>query len=88
LLAINPQLHPYRVLVPGFCLPPGSEFVSTVHICVNELGSVVSVQLLKSSTLALVDRQLPDVISLWRFHPYLVDGRPAPFCYNMNYRVR
>ena len=62
--------------------------MSTVHICVNELGSVVSVEVLKPSSLGIVDRQLPSVISGWRFHPYLVNGRPTPFCYTMNYRVR
>jgi hypothetical protein len=53
--AINPQVRPYRVQIPGFCLPPGEA--------------------------------IPVAISHWRFRPYLVDERPTPFCYNMNYRM-
>jgi hypothetical protein len=38
----------------------------TVHICVNELGAVRSVEPLKPSSLPILNQQLAGVISLWR----------------------
>lgn len=86
LLAINPQEQLYRATVPGFCCPKGQGLMSVVQICVNELGTVSSVRVLRSSK-PILDEQLPDVVGRWKFHPYLHDGMPSAFCYKLHYRV-
>jgi TonB family protein len=87
LLAINPQIRPYKVVVPEQCVAGQQEFQAIVRICVDEQGSVSSVKLLRPSV-PFVDRQIPQVIPRWRFRPYLVDGQTSAFCYNMAYHIR
>ena len=87
LLAINPQVSPYKVNLPRNYVGHGREFTSQLRVCVSEKGEVTHVEILKYSDPAL-DNQFPMVIPRWRYKPYIVDGRPTPFCYPMNYRVR
>ncbi|MEO8181407.1 MAG: hypothetical protein ABI895_21425 [Deltaproteobacteria bacterium] len=87
LLAINPQIRPYRVNVPEEYVQRGDEFVATLSICVAPNGSVSSVKILKPS-IPVIDVQIPKVIPTWKYRPYIVDGQPTGFCYNMNYRVK
>jgi len=86
LLAIDPQARPYRIDVPASRFACASEYVSQLRICVTETGSVANVRILKAS-IPEIDQTLPMAVSLWRYHPLLVEGRPTPFCYPMNYRV-
>ena len=88
LLAINPQIRPYKVNVPEEYVARGDEFVDTISICVAANGSVASVKILKPSGNPAIDMQIPKVIPLWKYRPYIVDGQPQGFCYNMNYRVK
>jgi protein TonB len=87
LLAINPQVRPYKVNIPEEYVSRGDEYVTQLRICVSAQGTVKSVKILRPSIPA-IDLQIPNVIPRWRYKPYLVDGRPAEFCYPMNYRVR
>ena len=87
LLAIDPRVLPYRVSVPHHCVPQGDVFSALLKICVDTLGSVSGVTILQSS-LPIIDSQLPYVIATWRYDPYLRNGGPAPFCYNLKYTVR
>jgi hypothetical protein len=87
LLAINPQVQPYKVNIPRQYVACGDEYVSQIRICVSEAGLVSSVKILRPS-IPVIDLQLPVVIHRWRYHPYQVDGRATAFCYPMNYRVR
>lgn len=87
LLAIDPQVYPYKVFVPEHCVPLGEELITQVRICVDAVGNVSGVRILRYS-LPIIDSQLPDVIARWRFNLYIVDGRATPFCYPLNYRVR
>jgi protein TonB len=87
LLAINPQVRPYKVNVPEEYVARGDEYVAQIRICVTAQGTVSSVKILKPS-IPVIDLQIPQVIPRWRYKPYLVDGKPAEFCYPMNYRVR
>lgn len=87
LLVIDPQVYPYKVFVPGHCVPLGEEFISQVRVCVDAVGNVSGVRILRYS-LPIIDSQLPDVIARWRFDPYILDGRATPFCYALTYRVR
>jgi hypothetical protein len=86
LLAINPHVRPYKVVVPGAC-GNGLDSPAVVRICVSARGAVTSVDILLPSV-PLVDRQLPAVIARWSYRPWLRDGQPAPFCYDLPYRVR
>jgi protein TonB len=87
LLAINPQVRPYKVNVPEEYVARGDEYVAQIRICVGANGSVTSVKILKPS-IPVIDIQIPKVIPLWKYKPYLVEGKPSEFCYPMNYRVR
>jgi periplasmic protein TonB len=87
LLAINPQVRPYKVNVPEEYVQRGDEYVAQIRICVNAQGTVTSVKILRPS-IPVIDVQIPQVIPKWRYKPYLVDGKPSDFCYPMNYRVR
>jgi hypothetical protein len=87
LLAIDPQVNPYKVNVPREYVACGDEFVSQVRICVTEAGTVSSVQVLRLS-IPVIDLQLPVVLARWRYFPYVVDGRATAFCYALNYAVR
>jgi hypothetical protein len=85
-LAIDPKVSPYKVNLPRNYVGNGRELVSSIRVCVSEKGEVTSVKILKYSDPAL-DTQFPIVIPRWRYKPYIVDGRPTPFCYPMDYRV-
>jgi periplasmic protein TonB len=87
LLAINPQVRPYKVNVPEEYVQRGDEYVDTIQICVAANGSVQSVKIIKPS-IPVIDLQIPKVIPLWKYRPYIVDGQATGFCYTMNYRVK
>jgi protein TonB len=88
LLAINPLVRPYKVNVPEEFVQRGDEFVATISICVAPNGTVASVKILKQSGNPMIDGQIPKVIPTWKYHPFINEGQPAGFCYNMNYRVK
>lgn len=87
LLAINPQVRPYKVNIPEEYVARGDEYVTQIRICVNAQGNVSSVKILKPS-ISAIDLQIPQVIPRWKYKPYLLNGKPTDFCYPMNYRVR
>jgi hypothetical protein len=89
LLAIDPSLRPYRVHVPAELterMSSGEKISPLLDICVSAQGSVKSVKIVTGS-LPGVDAQIPTVISRWRYRPYLVDGKPEPFCYRTRYSI-
>ncbi|HWO10245.1 MAG TPA: hypothetical protein VNN80_12215 [Polyangiaceae bacterium] len=89
LLAINPNVRPYRVNVPEELtdrMGAGEKISPVIRICVTAQGSVHSVALLKSS-LPLIDQQLPSVIRRWKYRPLLVAGESRPFCYVTKYSI-
>jgi protein TonB len=88
LLAINPLVRPYKVNVPEEFVQRGDEFVATLSICVAPNGTVASVKILKPSGNPMIDSQIPKVIPTWKYHPFINEGQPAGFCYNVNYRVK
>ena len=89
LLAINPSLRPYRVHVPEEVterMGTGAKIGPVLEICVTAQGSVKNVTIVTAS-LAVVDAQIPTVIARWKYRPYLVDGKPEPFCYLTRYSI-
>jgi TonB family protein len=75
------------VNIPEEYVARGDEYFTTLSICVAANGTVQNVRILKPS-IPVIDSQIPQVIPRWKYKPYLVDGQPTGFCYNMNYRVR
>lgn len=51
-----------------------------LKVCVSAEGKVQAVTVLESAH-AELDRQVIDSVKAWRYQPYLVDDRPAGFCY-------
>jgi hypothetical protein len=89
LLAINPSLRPYRVHVPEEFtgrMGTGDKISPVLEICVTAQGSVKSVTIVTAS-IAVVDAQIRTVIPRWKYRPYLVDGKPEPFCYLTRYSI-
>jgi hypothetical protein len=44
-------------------------------------------EVILTPSLPVIDLQLPVVISRWTYQPFLVNGRPMPFCYVLSYRL-
>lgn len=88
LIAINTNVRPYKpnTDVIQELVERGETYVAQLFICVSAQGTVSSVKITKPSHPAL-DRQIPTVIPRWRYKPYLVEGRPTPFCYPLRYKV-
>ena len=86
LLRINPNSETYRVRLPGALDRAGQVFKATVKICVAEDGGVSSVNVLQSAGPA-IDPQIPEVLSRWRYRPFLEAGRPTAFCYTLAYQI-
>ena len=89
LLAINPNVRPYRVNVPEEVtsrMSAGEKISPVVRICVTKAGSVESVVVVKGS-IPMIDQQVPIVLGRWRYEPYVVDGRPQAFCYVTRYSI-
>ncbi len=85
LLAIDPRQNPYRVKVATRCAKYAPYHTQLV-ICVSAAGLVTSLEILER-TIPSIDEQLPQVISRWRFRPYMRDGTPTPFCYPLQYTI-
>jgi hypothetical protein len=89
LLAINPNLRPYRVYLPeefARRMGTGDKISPVLEICVTAEGAVKSATIVTGS-IPVVDAQIPTVILRWKYRPYLVDGKPEPFCYLTRYSI-
>lgn len=90
LLAINPNVRPYRVNLPEELserMGAGETISPILQICVTEQGTVQSVRVVKPS-IPLVDAQIPDVIRRWRYRTLLFEGQAHPFCYVTRYSLK
>lgn len=87
LLAINPQVAPYKVNVPERYIRQGMAYVAVLQVCVGTNGAVRNVRIVKP-TIPPIDQQLQKVIPKWRYKPHLVNGVPTEFCYPVNYTVK
>jgi hypothetical protein len=85
-LAIDPNAAEYRVALPPSLARADMKLAAVVKICVSPEGKVTDVKLLKSADPAL-DPQIPLVLSRWRFHPLMANGRAVPFCYVTQYEI-
>ena len=65
--------------LPLQCFNGTQTYKVVVTICVTAQGTVSGVKVTRRS-IPYLDQQLPEVISRWTFKPYLVEGKPTPFC--------
>jgi protein TonB len=86
LLLINPNEDPYIVRLPPPLVRAKAKFTALVYICVSAEGRVTSAKLVRSVDPA-IDPQIPTVLGRWRYRPYMVDGRPTPFCWPLKYLI-
>ena len=86
LLAIDPNNDDYRVQLPPSLARAEMKLSAVVKLCVSDEGKVSDVKLLRPADPA-VDAQIPAVLSRWRFRPLIANGRPAPFCYVLQYEI-
>jgi TonB family protein len=54
--------------------------IGSFKLCIDETGTVVQVELLKSTGFSAYDDKLRSGIMKWRYRPYLREGKPAPVC--------
>jgi protein TonB len=85
-LLINPQLEPYRATFPPELAVSGNRAWAMLKVCVGADGDVDGVTILKSAH-PLLDERIVMAIRTWRYRPYLLDGRPVPFCTNIRYEM-
>ena len=85
-LLSNPASATSRVRLPLGLDRMGQSFNAIVRICVTTEGSVSSANILKSAG-PVLDQQIPNALSHWRYRPLLEGGRPTPFCYVLNYEI-
>jgi outer membrane biosynthesis protein TonB len=86
LLAIDPNDGRYQPTIPQPLRKPGASFLTRLKFCVGADGSVDKVTVVTSSEPTL-DQAILDKARLYRFHPYLDQGRPIPFCFYREYRL-
>jgi outer membrane biosynthesis protein TonB len=86
LLAMNPNDPHYKVSVPLPLNKPGASFLTRLKFCVSAEGAVDKVTVITSSEPTL-DNAILEKARLYRFHPYLDQGRPIPFCFYREYRL-
>jgi serine/threonine-protein kinase len=86
LLRIDPNTDAYRVRPPGALADNGQAFQATVKVCVAESGQVSNVTVVRSAGPA-IDPQLREVLSRWRYRPWIQAGQNTPFCYTFAYEI-
>jgi hypothetical protein len=86
LLLINPNVDPYVVRLPPALARANATFSADVYICVSAEGHVTSVRLMRGADPA-IDAQIPTVLGRWRYRPYVIDGKPVPFCWPLRYQI-
>ena len=86
LLLIDPNEDEYRIKLPRGLDRSGIKFSARLRICVSAQGSVTDVRIVQGADPA-IDPQFPVVMRRWRYRPFMVDGRPVPFCYPIQYEL-
>jgi TonB family protein len=61
-------------------------FWAMVKVCVEPGGNVKEAKIVKGAD-ALLDPEILSKVRTWRYKPYMVNGRPVPFCYMLRYVI-
>jgi hypothetical protein len=86
LLLINPNVDPYVVRLPAALRRGDATFTADCYICVSAEGKVTSVRVVRGADPA-IDAQIPTVLGRWRYRPYILNGKPVPFCWPLRYQI-
>ena len=57
-----------------------SKLVGSFKLCLNALGNVSLVQMLKSTGFPAYDNKIQTEMHSWRYRPFMVNGAAAPVC--------
>jgi protein TonB len=85
-LAIDPQQPPYRAQLPPELQVHGYHAWAMVKICADRNGDVERVDVIKGAH-PLLDDRIVVALKTWRYRPYLLNGRPVPFCTYVRYEM-
>jgi len=86
LLLIDPNKDPYVVNLPPPLVRANVKFTADVYICVSAEGRVTNVKVVRGADPS-IDPQIPVVLGRWRYRPYMIDGKPTPFCWPLRYQI-
>jgi hypothetical protein len=85
-LAVDVTQAAYKPRLPPELNVPGNVVWGMYRVCATETGEVSDVGILTSAA-PEVDTDWIEKIRSWRYEPYLVDGKPVPFCYKLRLSV-
>jgi hypothetical protein len=85
-LAIDPQAEPHRAHLSPLVQRSGMRLAALLKVCVDRDGNVVDTKMLTSVS-SEVDAAFISAIRTWRYTPYVVAGRPVPFCTSVRYQL-
>jgi protein TonB len=77
----------YKPTLPPALNKDGMIVKGLFRICVDREGRVFRVEVVKSAD-RLVDQAWVEKLRTWQYRPYLIDGRPVPFCYPLHLAVQ
>lgn len=77
----------YRPTLPVALSRRGMRVWGLYEICVDTAGKVSNVDIWQSAD-KIVDDDWVAKMRTWRYTPYVVDGRPTPFCHSMRLEVQ
>lgn len=63
----------------------GKRAVGVVKMCVNGRGTVKSLKMLKSTGYPTYDAKIKSKMRLWKYRPFMVNGKPAPVCSSVTF---
>jgi TonB family protein len=78
-----PRRQPRPAVTPG----PGERIEIKLETCVAESGQVTGVTIQEGAGNPAVDAEVVRAVMLWKFAPYVIDGRAVPFCMTVRYRL-
>ncbi len=74
------QLHPSDPDKTMMMRDGTTRTIGVLKVCVDTSGTVSSIHIVSSTRYSQYDARLVSGVRDWRYRPYLVDGRPTPFC--------
>jgi hypothetical protein len=56
------------------------KLVGSFKLCITDAGDIASITMLKSTGFAAYDNRIQTEMKLWRYSPYVVNGKQVPVC--------
>jgi hypothetical protein len=87
-LAIDPNVPPYRPILPPEARRPGFVYWGLLKVCADAQGTVTRVTTIKPFSYLDLDQTVQETVRTWRYRPYLINGVPTPFCTPVRIELR